>query len=390
MNFHQIKPSAQELMATARQQTRLSDIIDSDIEEPLDRCLQSLNTEAQLSAEGAKGMEQQILRLLRNRLRMQRDFQMHPEINDQQIAPPLIVIGGPRSGSTKLHKMLAASDDFIYLLCWQGMSLSLITGNLDEDPAERIEEADKRVRWFNERAPQSRQIHELSTFEPEEENMIYEHRLYGPYMMPFVNVPGYCQWYMEHQDYRGELAFLKQAMKYLQWQFHDGDIRPWLLKNPGYLGYEPLLREIFPDAALVTTHRDPVSVTSSGKSLNCHFHKAYSDVDRTENMGRDVLEGISTSWNNHLDIRDSHPDLKILDIAYTELTRNAERVAENVYAHADMPLSDKARDAMRKWDDENKQHKHGVHKHNLDRPCETPDIVREKFSRYIDRFGDRF
>jgi hypothetical protein len=70
--------------------------------------LLSFNTEAELNKSGAEGMEALIRRVLRNRLRMQRDLRNHPEISEQKIERPLILTGAGRTGSTKLHKMLWA------------------------------------------------------------------------------------------------------------------------------------------------------------------------------------------------------------------------------------------------------------------------------------------
>jgi hypothetical protein len=378
---------AEELMAAARVQTGIPEIIDSEIREPLEHLLVSLNTEAELSEAGVDGIQTLIMRVLRNRLRMERDLRRHPEIGDQQIVRPLILTGGPRSGTTKLHKMLAASGDFIVLLCWQGMCPALRSGERDEDPTERIREADDRVRWFNEHAPKARLIHELSTFEVEEENLIFEHRFWAPYLAPWLNVPGYVAWYMGNNDFRGELSYLKRTLQYLQWQFHDGDPRPWLLKSPAYPGYEPLLREVFPDATFAATHRDPLQVMGSGNSLIASFQAAYSDADRKANIGPGLLEGLSTTWNNHMAARESHPEISILDIGYPDMSNHAEQVVERVYAHAGLPLSDRAREVMRTWELANRQHKHGAHTYSLDDFGVTPEAIRERMQRYIARFG---
>jgi hypothetical protein len=71
-------------MATARAQTDIPDIIDSKIEEALERLLHSLNAESKLSEAGARAVERRLLRILSSRLRMQRDFALHPEIDKQQ------------------------------------------------------------------------------------------------------------------------------------------------------------------------------------------------------------------------------------------------------------------------------------------------------------------
>jgi hypothetical protein len=384
-----IEVSALELMSRA-QATAGVGIDDASIREPLERLLRSLNEEARLSEAGARGMERHILRVLANRLRMERDFRAHPEIESRRIVRPLIICGGPRAGSTKLHKLLAASGDFRYLRCWQGINFARFEAGREEDTAARIEDAEERIRWFNERAPQSKLIHEFSTFEPEEENLIYEHRFYGPYLSPFVQVPGYIRWYMANIDFREELKYLERVLKYLEWQFFDDDPRPWLLKNPGYIGYEPLILEVFPDATLATTHRDPVSVVSSGTSLNTRFHEAYSDADYRAIMGTFVMQGIAGSWRSHMNVRDAHPRLSILDVSYTELTRNGELAAQKVYAHAGLPLEAKSRRAMLDWDRGQDIHVLGAHRHSLASFAVTPEAIRAEFKSYIERFSNWF
>jgi Sulfotransferase family len=392
MKTFQIKSSAQQLMLKARETTGIS-IIDADIEEALERLLQSLNTDAELHEAGATGMELRLLRLLCNRLRMQRDFKNHPEINDQQIVRPLFLTGGGRTGSTKLHKMLAASGDFIFLRFWQGHTLSLRSGRRDEDPADRIRDAKCDINWFDTHAPRAKLTHPFGTLEPEEELLIFEHGMFGPYITAFAFVPTFMQWWAT-QDAKKQFEFVKQGLKYVQWQFHDGDPnsspRPWVLKCPIYPGFEPLLAELYPDATLVSTHRNPASTLSSTSSLLNYYHAAYSDAERKKILGMMMAEGLSMGAEMHLAGRDNHPELKLLDVSYTELTSDAERVLEKVYAHAGMTLSDKARDAMRQWKQENSMHKLGEHKHTLEDFGLTREAVQSKYSSYIERLGHYF
>src|SRR5207237_7097908 len=79
----------------------------------------ALNTELSMTPEGEQMARERFLRLLVNRLRATADLKAHPEILDEVIAPPLIVLGLPRTGSTKLHRMLGAADGVRSLLMWQ-------------------------------------------------------------------------------------------------------------------------------------------------------------------------------------------------------------------------------------------------------------------------------
>lgn len=389
MQTFTIDANASQLLAKAREQTGITDIDDSEVEGALNILLNSINTQAQLNAIGAVKMEDRLLHLLRNRLRMQRDFRAHPEIDEQQIVRPLIISGLPRTGSTKMQKILAASGDFKYQNFWQGYSMSLFGGQRGEDPAPRIKEADEQVRWFNQAAPLASSIHEFSTFEPEEESLIYEHNIVSSYHQAFSFVPDFMQWWMV-QDGRPQIAFIKKGLKYLQWQFYDGDPRPWVLKCPMYPGFEPLLMEAFPDATIVCTHRRSPDVISSCASLLHYYHKAHSDADRKAIYGPMMLEGMAMGVENYMNKRDENPGMKLFDAAYSDITKNSGQLIERIYAAAGRTTTEKARLGMRQWERENSQHKLGVHRHTLEDFLLSEEMVNTKFKRYIDRFGQYF
>lgn len=377
--------SAQQLLQQARTQTGI-DIVDTEIAETLERFVQALNTEAHLSEAGASAMERHILLVLTNRLRMQRDYIAHPEIAEIPFDHLLILSGAARTGSTKLHKLLAASGDFLWLPCWQGISLSLLNGERNEDTTPRIREAEWHVRWFNDHAPRAKLIHEFSTYEPEEENLILAQRFFAPYMQAFVFVPRYLEWYLTHRDMRDDIAFLKRGLQYLHWQFHRGDTRPWLLKNPLWPGLEPLLLEAFPGATFASTHRESVSVISSSISLLANYHVAYSDAVDSKTIAAYLVGGLSQARQMQIAARDARPDIDILDLAYRDVAQNVDAVVERLYAHAGMTLTQGARVAMHDWERKNAQHKLGVHRHDLKEFGLTESEIVRTFAAYSERF----
>lgn len=386
MQTFQISSTADRLLEQSRQVTGI-EIVDDDIHEALGKLLEALNTEAELTEAGAINMERRILGILCNRLRMQRDLAAYPEIEQQPIIQPHFLTGAGRSGSTKLHKLLAASGDFKCLRFWQQFNPSLRTGKRDESPQERIKEAEAFIGWFNGKAPQAKLIHEYSTFEPEEETFLLDHsRFLINFSITHTSLPTYMQWCIT-QDMSQQILYLKQALQYLQWQFYDGDDRPWLLKNPLYCGLEPLLLKVFPDAVFVATHRDPAARVASSAGLTVCMHKAYSDADRGKQAGPVMLEFMAQAANQYLAGRDAFPDVKILDIGYPELTNQSEQVVKKVYAFAGRTLSAKAHKAMKDWDQENAQHKHGIYKYSLDDYAISKEMIEEKFHSYIERFS---
>ena len=140
--------SADQMLARARESTGI-EITDDAAVEPFRVLHAAYNTDACLHEQGAAVIEKKLLRLLCNRLRMQRDFARHPEIAEIQIQNPTFVYGQLRSGTTKVQKLLAASGDFHYLPFWQTYNPALLTGSRTESPQPRIEEADAFIRWFD-------------------------------------------------------------------------------------------------------------------------------------------------------------------------------------------------------------------------------------------------
>ena len=85
--------SAETLMAEAMTTTGLHDFGDESFREPLKVLVASLNEEADLNAGGRFGQYQRILNILINRLRVEAWIEKHPEILDEEINSPVVIIG---------------------------------------------------------------------------------------------------------------------------------------------------------------------------------------------------------------------------------------------------------------------------------------------------------
>jgi len=100
----------ESLLARASRNTGgLIDFGDAAFRDPLRRLLRSLEDEAGLTALGRLIARRDVLRLLENRLRMTAERRCHPEMDRGEIRRPLFITGLPRTGSTFLHGLLAAT-----------------------------------------------------------------------------------------------------------------------------------------------------------------------------------------------------------------------------------------------------------------------------------------
>ena len=79
----------------------------------------ALNSEAKLSPAGEAGQGMALIGLVANRLRINDVLARNPEIADERILGPIVIVGLPRTGTTKLHRTLAVHPDIQALPLWR-------------------------------------------------------------------------------------------------------------------------------------------------------------------------------------------------------------------------------------------------------------------------------
>jgi Sulfotransferase family len=369
--------SADQLMAAARELTGIN-IVDEESSEPLGVLVDAYNSESELREDGAREMQQFLLRVLCNRLRMQRDWAAHPEIAEEKIERPLIVYGMARSGTTKTQKLLAASGDFNWLPYWQTFNPAIKSENPRLDVQERVREAHEFTQWLGQVAPGSLRAHAAETFEPEEDTLLSNHFWYSTIYYQFAELPSYLDW-LSRQDLTRYFEQLRDWLKYLQWQGLATGEKRWLLKSPIYYGLEPLILKVFPDADLVMTHRHPRSTVPSSIKLLESMQEAYSDFKLNPCI---TMELAAAQMDVHMDLRET-AGLRILDINSVETHASADRLAERIYGFIDLPLSDGARKRVLDCDANNPKHKWGKFEYSLEEYGLTGEEIDSRFARYL-------
>ena len=372
-----LQTSADEMMARAREMTGIA-LIDEAAAEPLRNLLTAYNTDACLHAEGAVAIANKLLRLLCNRLRMQRDFAQHPEIAEVEIKNPTFVYGQLRSGTTKVQKLLAASGDFHYLPFWWTYNPSLLTGERTESPQTRIDEAHAYIRWFDRMSPEAKLGHRFQTSEPEEESLLLEHSLVSGVFIAFNTMTSYLQWFAT-QNPSVTVEYLRDMLKYLQWQ--SGENKPWVLKSPLWVGLEPFILDVFPDANLIMTHRNPIQTVPSLCRLLDTFHAPFSNKKPEYEV---IKMGLVMGLEQHLKNRESRPDLKILDIPYADITGPSAALCTKIYEFCGIPLRDETAHNVRNWEAANPIHKLGAFKYDPADYQLTPELIKKDFASYIE------
>ena len=108
----------ESIIAEARETAGLTDFGDESFRQPMRMLLKAMEEEAQLNEIGRITQRARIVGLLVNRLRTEDYFKRFPEICEEEIREPLVIVGLGRTGTTMLQRLIA-SDPRILSVFWR-------------------------------------------------------------------------------------------------------------------------------------------------------------------------------------------------------------------------------------------------------------------------------
>jgi hypothetical protein len=351
----------------------------------------SVNAEAGLSPVAESVLREELIRVLVNRLRMQADIAAHPEILDEPLLPPVFITSLPRTGSTKLHRMLAATGEFNALPFWMSYNIAPIPGGAaDGGPGDpRIAAAKKHLQWIYDTAPLYQQMHPQYGCEVEEELSLLDNGFNSLYRWAaFLNVPTYIEWVLGRD---GVQAFrdLRLMLQYLQWQHFPGRGRRWVLKTPSLFGWEGAYARTFPGTDFVVTHRHPVKIWPSVCTLFAGVRSLYNDTDLADlrkQGGVVMLHNFSEALRGHLAWREAYPPEKVLDVRFDEVIGDEAAVVRRILDWLDLPFTDRAAADLDAWLRMDARRGHSAHTGTLEDFGLSPAMVCDGLAGYIDRY----
>lgn len=383
----EVRFETQIVLDEACRRAGLDDFGDALFLDPMRRLFASLEDEAGLHAICRATMYERILGSLVGRLSAQDYFNRHPEILDEVVVAPTVIVGLARTGSTMMHRLLSADPKVYAVRWWECRAPSPYPGSDWRNTDPRIQDAHTEVAAILEAAPELATIHPWDPEGPDEEIMLLEHAFLSGVPDAFCNVPSYRRFVME-SDLRDGYAYMKRMLQFLQWQKKQAGhpAERWILKAPFHVARIPQIFEAFPDAMIVQTHRDPVETSPSIASLySATWRTTTANVDPLL-VGEQCLELWSWGIAKCLADRDAGYEDRFIDVQYEDTRKNPMDSIARIYERLDRPFSNEAREAMKLWGDENRRDKRAVHSYSLEEFGYTREGICEAFADYRARF----
>jgi hypothetical protein len=372
--------TADELVEIAKRRTNLDDLGNGEFREPLERLLESCWRDARLNVIGNIALRSDVLRILRNRLLLQRDRSLRPELTRHELRTPLFVVGLPRTGTTFLHTLLSADAANRTPLTWEVMEPSPPT---NAEKARRIRRVSQNLACLEWMAPNFRQLHPVGAQLPQECVSLMSPSFLSDQFDTMYNVPTYRRWFLQ-QDLQPAYDFHRRFLQHLQ-ERENG--RRWILKAPTHMFALPALLETYPDALFVQTHRAPLDAITSVSSLITILRRVFSDAVDPVKIGAEAMRYWSTTLTKFLAEREALGAERIFDLSYLELRRDPIGAVRRVYEHFGWLLSDPAENQMRDLVAKQPRDVHGFHRYEAAQFGLRPDHEYEFFPDYCDRFS---
>lgn len=385
----EVSLDADELLAAARTGTGFDDFGCDTFRPALEHLTAALNTEADLNPVGRLLQHQRILNSLNNRLRMEAWIARHPEILEEVLLPPVVIVGLTRTGTTMLHRILA-SDSRFYAPLWYEVRnpAPYMHWQPDADTDQRIVEARAEVDALLASNPELAAIHPMDPTGADEEILLLEHSFYSYVPNSFAHVPSYGRFVAE-ADNTPAYEYLKRQLKFLQWQKKQRGERAqrWLLKAPHHLHFMSTLLRVFPGIQVIATHRDPVISIPSTASF--YYNLWLTGNERADKLvvAQEVLDVFASGTAHTLQARATQ-EPQFCDIWFEDTVARPQHVIDTIYEFIQMPLTAQARTAMDEHRQNNQRADRPAHAYTLEEYGYTEAGIRSRFKAYCERFID--
>jgi hypothetical protein len=374
---------ADDLVARARERARLDDFGADSWREGLEILVGTCESAPGVNPGGREFVYGQFVGALWNRLRVVDYVKRHPEVRNERIERPLVVLGLPRTGTSLASCLLEQDPARRSLLTWEAEdSVPPSTPEtLRRDPRCVTKKAELDVLAEGLKAVSIPLVHWDEADGPTEclfvQNQDFKAYLWEAYMPTAT----YADWLLR-TDMTTAYEYQRTVLQMLQSRAPG----TWSLKMPSHAVHIEALLDTYPDVRIVWAHRDPFKSTASFLRLN-YLSRAVlgAEVD-VDAIVPNVLRQLREHIDRPLAARRRIGDDRFFDLHYADLMRDPIAVMRSLYDWAGDELSAETEAAMHRWLRDHPQDRFGVAPYSLDGSGVTRADLEPVFAEYLSVF----
>lgn len=334
--------TVEDLHESATKLTGLTDFGDTAYREGLGVLLDSYANDEQLTALGNKVKRSELRGALVARLLSEAAFKQYPDCANVPIERPIFVTGLTRTGTTAMHRLLCADPSA------QGLEQWLCEVPQPRPPRETwadnpiFQHIQAGFDQFHAANPDFAGVHYINADVVEECWQLLRQSAMSISYESLGHVPTYSAW-LARQDW---VPAYRRHRRNLQLIGLNDAGKRWVLKNPSHLFALDALLEVYPDALIVQTHRDPRALIPSSCSLSALATRGYSTKFVGDVIGRDQIEMLSRGVSLFMQARARHDPARFCDVQFEDLSRDPVGAVRGVYEHFGLRWTDEVQAAV--------------------------------------------
>ena len=363
-----------------------SDDLGSDsYREPLEVFLASARDEAELTTFGRFLVTRMVTAALTNRIQLHRWAVEHPDVRDERIDAPWVIVGLPRTGTSLLSILLGLDPMARPLLQWEAAH-PIPPPTLEtaaEDP--RIAQTAKELDGLMKLNPPLKAMHPFGATLAQECVTLFMYDMRTLALETQAHVPSYARW-LEQADMAPAYAQHRLALQTLQ---SRQPTERWILKTPNHLWQLDALVQAYPDARIIWTHRDPGPVVTSLASLANAGQRPLTARTDPRPTAEEWKRKCAFALGSAMAYDDRAPAGWCRHVRYDDLVADPVAAVATLYTAFGGEVSDLHARRMRTWLEDRPQDAFGRHRYDPADFGWTYPALAEEFDDYTTRYLGR-
>jgi hypothetical protein len=366
--------------AAFRRAAREVPFSDPGLDDVLEVVVQSINRLDNIAPFSRRVLERQLIGSLSTRIRV-----LGLTGAPGPVAPLVVIVGPPRTGTTLLQRLMAQDQRARSPRTWELSNPVPAPRAAEYFTDRRITRSRMRERYSRAIAPGVYQMHPMAATWPEEDAAILGRGfLAAPWHSILGSDPDFEAWVSANADANAASAYRyhRRELGYLQSDFSPTH---WVLKSPAHMFGLGALLDIYPDALVLNTYREPAEWVPSQCQL---LLLSRSTLARTHpaTLGNEVLSWWGSAVDRVIAVRKQVPE-RFIDVDYRETVSSPIDVIGHIYEEMGLAFDEVSEQRMRTYLArdrflEQKSYTYSLEKFGVDR-----DAVNDRFASYRAEFG---
>ena len=257
----------------------------------------------------------------------------------------LFIVGAPRSGTTRMHKLMAADkNQFTAMKMWElffapSIVQKIVFKSIGQVDALFGAPLYKMIKGLENKLYKNfNSIHSLSFFNIEEDALILHH-LFSSYHLSFLLGKESSYTYLNYDKGVPKAVWAYYKICIDNHMVLNGG-KQYLSKNPFFSGSLNSLSDLFNEVSFIHLQRDVKEMTPSFFSLKRFLSKVFYGLEPSKKKYQEINETLRF-WNNAaLEYKNQ---AQVFKAPYSELKSKPDSLVESCYQFLNIPLGEERR-----------------------------------------------